>query len=137
VDPELFIPDPDPTSKKFRIRIQVISLCCMWSSVVDPEQFIPDPDPTSKKFRIRIQVISLCCMWSSVVDPELFIPDPELFIPEPELFIPDPELFIPDPVPTSKKFRNRIRIQIWNRTVYGKKKYLKYKFCSKSSFFMF
>ncbi len=28
VDPEIFIPDPDPTSKKFRIRIQVISLCC-------------------------------------------------------------------------------------------------------------
>ncbi len=75
---------------------------------MDPELFIPDPDPTSKKFRILIQVISVCCRvcgWSSVVDPELSIPDPELFIP-------DTELFTPDPVPTSKKFRFRLRIRI-------------------------
>ncbi len=56
MDQELFF--------RCRIRIQVISICCMWSSVVDPEIFIPYP--------------------------ELFIPDPELFILDHELFIPDP-----------------------------------------------
>jgi hypothetical protein len=78
------VSDPDPG---------YFYICCMWSNAVDPELFIPDPE-------------------LFIPDPELFIPGPELFIPDPELFVTDPELFIPDPVPTSKKFRYRVRVRI-------------------------